>query len=54
MTYLIEYVLEIKQNVSCECKCRFGERNVIQINGEIMINTAVNVKNVMYVEKDYV
>ena len=27
------------------------EENVIQINGEVMINVDVNVKNVMYVKK---
>ena len=29
----------------------FIEENVIQINGRIMINVDVNVKNVMYVKK---
>ena len=30
------------------------EENVIQINGAIMINGDVNVKNVMYMKKNYV
>ena len=30
------------------------EENVIQINGGIMINVHANVKNAMYVKKDYI
>ena len=33
------------------CKCKFDGRNLIQINGGIMINFDVNVKNVMFVKK---
>ena len=29
-------------------------KNVIQINGEILINVNASVKNVMYVKKDYI
>ena len=36
--------------ISCECKCRFDGKNVIQINGGIKINVYVSVKNVMYVK----
>ena len=32
------------KNVSCECKCRFDGKNVIQINGGIIINIYVSVK----------
>ena len=34
-----------------QCKCRFDEKNVIQINGAIMMNVDVSVKNNMYVKK---
>ena len=37
--------------VSCECKCKFDERNVIQINGGIAINADVIVKNAMHVKQ---
>ena len=35
--------------ISCECKCK--KEIVIHINGEIMINVDVSVKNVVYVKK---
>ena len=35
----------------CDCKSWFDGRNVIQINGGIMINVDVNGNNVMYVKK---
>ena len=41
----------LTKDISCECKCRFDGKNVIEINGGIMINVNVSVKNVMYVEK---
>ena len=37
----------LTKHISRECKCRFDRKNVIQINGGIMINVNVNVKNVM-------
>ena len=39
-------------NISCKCKCRFGGKNVYQINCGITINVSAGVKNVMYVEKN--
>ena len=41
----------LTKHISCECKCRFDGKNVIQINSEITINVDVSVNNVMYVEK---
>ena len=41
----------LRNHISRECKCRFGGKNVIQINGEIMINVDVTVKKFMYVKK---
>ena len=32
------------KNVSCECKCRFDGKNIIQTNGGITINIYVSVK----------
>ena len=40
----------LTKQISCEYKCRFDGKNVIQINGGIVINVGVNVKNVMYVK----
>ena len=41
-----------KKDISHEFKCKFDEKkNVIQINGEIMISVDVSVKNVMYVKR---
>ena len=37
--------------ISCECKYKFGGKNVIQINGGITINVDVLVKKIMYVKK---
>ena len=37
--------------ISCECNVSLMEEIVIQINGGIMINVNVSVKNVMYVKK---
>ena len=41
----------LKKHISCKCKCKFDGKNVIQINGGIMINVDVSVKNVTYVKK---
>ena len=41
----------LTRDISCESKCRFDGRNVIQINGGITINVNVSVKNVMYVKE---
>ena len=73
MTYLIKYVVQIKQkilnihvfnmipgknesniltkDISCECTCRFDEKNVIQINGGTSVNVDVSIKNVVYLKK---
>ena len=73
MTYLIKYVVQIKQkilnihvfnmipgknesniltkDISCECTCRFDEKNVIQINGGTSVNADVSIKNVVYLKK---
>ena len=34
----------LTKHISCECKCRFDGKNVIQINGGITINIGVIVK----------
>ena len=41
----------LTKNISCECKCKFDGKNVIQINGGITINVDVTVKNVIYLKK---
>ena len=41
----------LTKGISCKCKCRFVGKNVIQINGEMMINVYVSVENVMYAKK---
>ena len=73
MTYLIKYVVQIKQkilnihvfnmipgknesniltkDISCECTCRFDEKNVIHINGGTSVNVDVIIKNVVYLKK---
>ena len=40
----------LRRHISCECKCRFNEKNVIYIIGEISINVDVSIKNTMYVK----
>ena len=40
----------LTKDISCECKCRFDGKNVIQISGGITINVDVSVKNVKYVK----
>ena len=37
----------LTEDISCEIKCRFDGKNVIQINGGVTINVDVSVKNVM-------
>ena len=39
------------KHISCERKRRLDGKNVIQINGGIMINVDLSVKNIMYVKK---
>ena len=41
----------LTKDISCECKCRFDGKNIIQINDATTINGNVSVKNVMYAEK---
>ena len=41
----------LTKHISCGCKCRFDGKNVIQINGGIIINVDLNVNNVMYTKK---
>ena len=41
----------LTKHISCECKCRFDGKNVIQINGGITINVDKSVKKFMYVKK---
>ena len=43
----------LTKEISCECKCKFDGKNVVQINGGITINADVSVKNHVC-EKDYV
>ena len=35
---------KLTKYLSCECKCRFDGKNVIQISGGITINVSVSVK----------
>ena len=44
----------LTKHVPCECKCKFDQKNVIQINVETTINVNVSVKNILYVKKDYI
>ena len=43
----------LTKHISCECKVDLIKENVIQINGGIMINVNVSVKNVNYVKKNH-
>ena len=43
----------LRKHVSCKCNLDLMKENVIPINGGIMINVDVSVKNVMYVKKIY-
>ena len=42
---------KLTKHMSCECKCKLMEENVIQINSGITININVGVKYVMYAKK---
>ena len=41
----------LTKHISCKCQCRIDEKNVIHINGGLMINVDVCVKSFMYVKK---
>ena len=41
----------LTKHILCECKCKFGGKNVIQIDGGITTNVDVSVKKFMYVKK---
>ena len=43
----INELITLTKNISCECKCRYNEENVTQINGRIMAKSMW----VMYVKK---
>ena len=50
----IEHQHELKilaKHISCEYKCKFDGRNVIQVKGGIMINVNKSAKNIIYVKK---
>ena len=42
---------KLTKHISCECKCRFDGKNVIQIIGGITLNVDVSVNKFMYVKK---
>ena len=41
----------LTKDISCEFKCRFDGKNIIQINHATTINGNMSVENVMYAEK---
>ena len=41
----------LTKHISCGCKYKFNGKNIIQINGGMMINVDVSVKKFMYVKK---
>ena len=41
----------LTKHISCECKCKFDGKNLIEINGGITINFDVSVKNIIYAKK---
>ena len=41
----------LTKHISYKCKCRFGGKNLIRINGVIMLNVDMNIKTIMYVKK---
>ena len=47
MTYLKEYMFQLKLKISCEYNCRFDKKNVTHISGGITINIDMSIKNVM-------
>ena len=42
---------KLPKHLSCECKCRFDGKIVIQINGRRTINVDVSVKNIISVKE---
>ena len=51
ITWTNESKKKLTKHMSCECKCKLMEENVIQINSGITININVSVKYVMYAKK---
>ena len=54
MFNMITGIIESKsltKHVSCECKCKFDGRNVIQMKSEIMKNADTSLKNIMYAKR---
>ena len=41
----------LTKHISCECKCKFDGKNVIETHGGITINVDMSVKNIMCVKK---
>ena len=41
----------LTKQISCKCKCKCDGKKVTQINGGIMANVDVSVKNNIYVKK---
>ena len=41
----------LAKHISCEYKCKFDGKIVIQVNGGITNNVNVSVKNIIYVKK---
>ena len=41
----------LTKHISCECKCKFDGKNLIEINGGITVNFDVSVKNIIYAKK---
>ena len=41
----------LTKHISCKCKCKFNEKNVIQIYGGMTINFDVGVKEIIYVKQ---
>ena len=41
----------LTKHISCKCNVNLMEQNVSQINGGIMMNVDVSVKNTIYVKK---
>ena len=51
MTTRINESKTLTNHISCECKCKFERKKVIQTNCGIMINVDVSVKNTIYVKR---
>ena len=41
----------LTKHISCDCKCKFDAKILIQFNGGIKINVDVSEKKFMYVKK---